>query len=343
MAFVIFGGYMNYIVLDLEWNQSPSGKKNTVEDIPFEIIQMGAVKLDEKYNIIGEFNKNIRPKVYMQLHSKVEEVVGVTMEELLEDGEDFERVAADFLEWCGYDYIICTWGSMDLTELQRNMKHYGIDAGFPQPFLYYDLQKLFSICYSDGKTRITLEHAIDQLGIKAGEEYHRAVNDARYTAKIIKYLDMDRAGKYYSVDTFKIPANRKEEIHLDFGDYGKFISKGFETREQAVVDREVRSCKCFKCKKSMKKHIKWFATNGKSYYGLFECEKHGLIKGRFKSKQADNGLYYIVKILKCTDQYGAEKIKKKQEKERLHRRMKAKAEKEAKKNAGVNNKVSYSE
>ena len=47
---------MNYIVLDLEWNQSPSGKKNTVEDIPFEIIQMGAVKLDEKYNIIGEFN-----------------------------------------------------------------------------------------------------------------------------------------------------------------------------------------------------------------------------------------------------------------------------------------------
>lgn len=87
---------MNYIVLDLEWNQSPSGKKNTVEDIPFEIIQMGAVKLDEKYNIIGEFNKNIRPKVYMRLHSKVEEVVGVTMEEPLEDGEDFERVAVDF-------------------------------------------------------------------------------------------------------------------------------------------------------------------------------------------------------------------------------------------------------
>lgn len=325
---------MNYIVLDLEWNQSPSGKKNTVADIPFEIIQIGAVKLDNEYNITDEFNKNICPKVYMQLHSKVQEVVCVTMDELLESGEDFESVIRDFLNWCGDEYIFCTWGSMDLTELQRNMKYYNIEGDFPTPFLYYDLQKLFSICYSDGKTRITLEHAIEQLEIQSDEEYHRAVNDARYTAKVMKFLDMKRAGRYYSVDTFKIPATRKAEIHLDFGDYGKFISRGFETREQAVADREVRACKCFKCKRSMKKHIKWFATNGKSYYGLFECEEHGLIKGRFKSKQADNGLYYIVKILKCTDQHGAEKVKKKQEKERLHRRMKAKAEREAKRNAG---------
>ena len=52
---------MQYIVLDLEWNQSPTGKKNTVSEIPFEIIQIGAVKLDSNFNIIDEFNMNIRP------------------------------------------------------------------------------------------------------------------------------------------------------------------------------------------------------------------------------------------------------------------------------------------
>ena len=45
---------MNYIVLDLEWNQSYRGKQYTVEGLPFEIIQIGAVKLDE--------NKNVPPK-----------------------------------------------------------------------------------------------------------------------------------------------------------------------------------------------------------------------------------------------------------------------------------------
>lgn len=48
-------------------------------------------------------------------------------------------------------------------------------------------------------------------------------------------------------------------------------------------------------------------TNGKTYYGLFFCEEHGLIKGRFKIKHTDDEQYYAVKILKRTDDAGAEK------------------------------------
>ena len=35
---------MNYIVFDLEWNQNPSGKKTRNDRLPFEIIEIGAVK-----------------------------------------------------------------------------------------------------------------------------------------------------------------------------------------------------------------------------------------------------------------------------------------------------------
>ena len=56
----------------------------------------------------------------------------------------------------------------------------------------------------------------------------------------------------------------------------------------------------------MERKIKWFATNGKTYYGLFFCEEHGLIKGRFKIKHTDDEQYYAVKILKRTDDAGAE-------------------------------------
>ena len=34
----------NYIIFDLEWNQSPRGREDSVADFPFEIIEIGAVK-----------------------------------------------------------------------------------------------------------------------------------------------------------------------------------------------------------------------------------------------------------------------------------------------------------
>ena len=39
---------MNYIVFDLEWNQSPGGKKYSNSRLPFEIIEIGAVKMNEQ-------------------------------------------------------------------------------------------------------------------------------------------------------------------------------------------------------------------------------------------------------------------------------------------------------
>ena len=54
------GYIMNIIVMDLEWNQNSLGKKDRDSDKPiFEIIEIGAVKLNEEYkimldNIIGE-------------------------------------------------------------------------------------------------------------------------------------------------------------------------------------------------------------------------------------------------------------------------------------------------
>ena len=51
---------MDYIVLDLEWNQSEKGNK----DFPFEIVEIGAVKLDSNKNIIGSYRQLIKPQVY---------------------------------------------------------------------------------------------------------------------------------------------------------------------------------------------------------------------------------------------------------------------------------------
>jgi inhibitor of KinA sporulation pathway (predicted exonuclease) len=69
---------MNYIVLDLEWNQSYRGKEYSIEEMPFEIIQIGAVKLDEHKNITGRWERIIRPVEYVKLHGKVSEMLEIT-------------------------------------------------------------------------------------------------------------------------------------------------------------------------------------------------------------------------------------------------------------------------
>ena len=53
---------MNYIIFDLEWNQSncPEGE---IKEIPFEIIEIGAVKLNSEKQIVDRFNELIHPRI----------------------------------------------------------------------------------------------------------------------------------------------------------------------------------------------------------------------------------------------------------------------------------------
>ena len=92
---------MNYIVFDLEWNQSAEGKECSVEHMPFEIIEIGAVKLNRQMKQISEFHRLVRPKAYKEMHFKISEVTHMDMEELSRKGQPFPVVMEDFRNWCG--------------------------------------------------------------------------------------------------------------------------------------------------------------------------------------------------------------------------------------------------
>ena len=176
---------MNYIVLDLEWNQSPGGKEDSVAHLPFEIIEIGAVMLDNQFRPAGEFHKLIKPQVYKKMHFKISEVTHMDMKKLCQEGQPFGAVMEEFLDWCGDgDFRFCTWGSMDLTELQRNMIYHGMEIPFPRPLLYYDIQKLYCLQYGDGKNKVSLDQAVQLQGMAEDRPFHRALDDAFYTGKI---------------------------------------------------------------------------------------------------------------------------------------------------------------
>ncbi len=86
---------MNYIVFDLEWNQSPDGKKFENARLPFEIIEIGAVKLDKDKNIIDSFQRLIKPQVYNWIHDSIHEVIHVDYKDLT-DGLYFRWQCENF-------------------------------------------------------------------------------------------------------------------------------------------------------------------------------------------------------------------------------------------------------
>lgn len=222
------------------------------------------------------------------------------------------KVAGDFLGWCGSEeHIFCTWGDMDLAELQKNMQFYNMTPLSDRPIAYLDVQKLFSIAYEDGKSRRALEYAVDKLGLEKDIPFHRAFSDACYTAKLLKVIAEQHGEvmQYLSYDVFHLPQSRAQEVRVQFSNYTKYISREFDTKEEALQDGEVASSKCYLCHRNLKKKLKWFSANGRHYYCLAYCEKHGHLKAKIRVRRAEDGRVYIVKTTKFITPEEAGKLK----------------------------------
>ena len=306
---------VNYIVLDLEWNQCPDGKGKEVEKLPFEVIEIGAVKVNEKKEIVDQFSELIKPQVYKEIDSNISQIIHVTMEDL-QKGRPFPEVMKEFLEWCGEDPVFCTWGPMDLVELQRNMKYYKFPTLSHKPFFYYDVQKLFAVFFEENKQARTLAFAVDYFHIEENEEFHSAIADAKYTALIFQKFDLKKTKKYMEIDYFNAPKKREDEIYVSFASYSKYISMEYKTKELLLGAKNVKAAVCCICQGYAAKKIDWFSNNNRNYYGVFLCKQHGYLKGKLRVKKSDDERYFAVKTIKIISKDEAISLKK--QKEEIH-------------------------
>lgn len=284
---------MNYIIFDLEWNQGVSHGEKRDKKMPLEIVEIGAVKLNEEREMISEFSELVKPQIYHEMHNITRKIIHIQMEEL-EKGRPFEEVMASFLEWCGDDCLFCTWGSLDLLELQRNMKYYNLVPLSDKPIKYYDIQKLFSLAYEDGKNRRALEYAIDMLGIKKDIPFHRAFSDAYYTAKVFDKIEDPDVLEKYSFDTYIIPDSTENEVNIVFSDYSKMITKGYSDKKTLLDNKYINTPICYKCNKRVSRRIKWFTPNGRHYYAVGFCLRHGYMKSKIRIRKNEDNLTYAV-------------------------------------------------
>ncbi len=311
-----------YIVFDLEWNQSPDGKENSIEHFPFEIIEIGAVKLDEQLSVVSEYHQLVTPQVYMQLHYRIIQVTRLRMKDLVSQGKYFPDAVRDFFEWCGEGAIFCTWGSMDLAELQRNLDFYGIENPFAFPLCYYDVQKMYALQMGESSEKPSLDRAVEELGLTEERPFHRAPDDAYYTGKVMQALDFEVLKDYLSVDYYRLPQSAAEEIRLLFPTYLKYVSREFPSRDDALADKNVTDMVCRECRRMLRKKFQWFAVNSRQYLCLAVCPEHGYVRGkiRIRKREKEDGHIFVVKTMKLVDEAAAREVFAKREELRMKKR-----------------------
>ena len=82
---------MKYIILDLEWNSAYSVKESRFIN---EIIEIGAVKLDENLNEIGRYQQLVRSRLNKKLSSRTKNLTHITNEDML-SGVMLEKALAE--------------------------------------------------------------------------------------------------------------------------------------------------------------------------------------------------------------------------------------------------------
>ena len=313
---------MNYIIFDLEWNQCPHGPEYENPRIPFEIIEIGAVKLNDSFQIVDEFNRIIKPRVYKHLHHHIRQMLNYD-ESVLRNGKPFEMVFKEFKEWCGTDYIYGTWGTCDLTQLQKNMEYYYMHT-IGEPFRYYDIQAIFAEYYPEpGPCK--LETAVDTLKLPTEDCFHTAINDARYTAYVFQKLSKKHLKDQYTYDYFHAPKDEEHEIHSYHRHYAEHISRGFEDKIYLIEDKNFEEFRCYKCKRKLNRKINWFSNNQNSYLGVGKCWYHGYQKGTIKFKLSNDGQTFAVKRISPIPKTEVENIRSRQLELREKRREKRKS------------------
>lgn len=243
---------MGYIVLDLEWNSAyykPQGRFLN------EIIQIGAVKLNESFEIVDTFQMYIKSKIVKKLSNRTINLTGITNEQM-NSGVSFREAVTRYNNWAGIGNITMTWSDSDLYAIVENSRIFLDNSLKFSLGGYLDLQS-----YIQGELRllghaitnqISLANAAEMLGISTeGFELHNAKDDAYISAIMLR--------RTYNKERFvKLIRDTSDN---SFYDRLFFRAYCISNIKDSRIDKKALKFSCPKCKKPIKTNSKWRYKN----------------------------------------------------------------------------------
>lgn len=264
---------MEFVILDLEWN---SGYCPRTEGYLNEIVEFGAVKLNEKMELIDTFSMLVRPTVTHRLNPMVKRLTSLKDKDV-RNGEPFSKAFRLFRRFLG-DGVLLSWSKSDLSVLSANCAYYFGSQTIPGVTLYADLQLYCQdMLRLDGNQSLSLLGACQLLEPENDrKQTHRATDDCLLAAVCFRRLYLRAAMLCYLCrvdDAFYVRLQHRSEHGSALEDYKNMLPKVHFTCPQ---------CGC----RSMRRG-KW-QLKGKGFAALFQCpscSERFYGKASFRQKQ----------------------------------------------------------
>ena len=187
---------MNKIFVDFEMQpikRTFIQKRNIVRN---EIIEFGAVMLDENDEEISSFKEYVRPIFTIDdVPAYLRDLTGISYS-MIKNAEAFEKVLRRFVQWCkeGGEYTIYAWSESDLDQVigEIILKEIEIDDDIEYMVAnWIDLQAEFGELVGE-KKKLNLSKALQMAGAEFVGKKHDALYDSRNTAEVYRaMLDKD--------------------------------------------------------------------------------------------------------------------------------------------------------
>lgn len=263
---------MYYVIMDLEWNNSYNKKLKSFFN---EIIEIGAVMVDDDLDVVDTFSVLIRSQLSNKLSGRVKNLTHISNEDMY-GGVSIHKAVSDFTKWVeDKDCVFMSWGNGDLRVMLENLRFFCDIDGIPFIRKYADLQKY---CQQHLKLsnaqQIGLSAAATLFGIDVSEySTHRALDDSLLSLRCFK--------KSYDSEAFS-----KQVLVCDSDFYARlfFKPKYITNLRDDRIDRSQMICYCDDCRKRMRKVSEWKIVN-KAFRALFyckNCDNHTMFTIRFK-------------------------------------------------------------
>ncbi|MBQ9532313.1 MAG: exonuclease domain-containing protein [Eubacterium sp.] len=255
---------MYYIIFDLEWN---NGYNHALHKYLNEIIEIGAVKVDSSLNVVDTFKQLVTPKLTKKLSSRCKNITKITMDEIKENGIDFNSAFSDFERWCGdTDNLFMSWSNSDLFVMSNNFLVNNNNCNISFIKKYCDVQKYcMAFIKREGENsnnQIGLSNCAELMVIDVDtEKLHRALADC--------YVALECFKKVYNADKLKTYIHECDSKYFE-----RLLFKPYYITEPVTSLFDVYNYKltCPVCKGTIDPAKEYIQQN-KSFKGAVRCKK----------------------------------------------------------------------
>ena len=279
---------MNYIIFDLEWDSAfYKPEKRFIN----QIIQIGAVRLNENFDIINRFEATVCSSISKKVTERFKTLTGITSEQMLA-GMPYQKAVEEFNRFSNGAEVTMTWSDSDLYTIDENEKLLTEKTEF-KINKYLDLQKLVQAKMREAgyesKNQVSLESAAEFFNIDISEfKTHTALDDSSICAYLLK--------RCYDGKIFNLLL--RDATSPDFKNKLKFRAYPISNINDARLDKKQFEFICPVCKLKLRLTNKWRYRN-RWFFANFKCDNcNEKFLGRVFAKVTFDGVTYKKRITK---------------------------------------------